>query len=254
MKVPFLYLVCLLLVMMLACNGNNSELNYVYNTLGQTIPQDRLELFANSELDSPGSTIEIIRPELEAVFLTLSDSSPLRVHLDTLLPPFNKVKEDYLAIGFHYYINHRPMNFDSMKREIRKLGEYTHYKHVEDTRNKKVILAKQNDSIYGIGDSIKAYLLYSGRNGGKLATHHTMGFLSMESKSDSTSTFPIIGVIVGKGFGDLYPSGKDSTEYVFQIKLLEKSRNDVLINQRQVQVGDTFDLNVTGYGAILDRP
>ena len=240
----------LLLVTILSCQDEKSELETFFDELALSIEDEKLELFKKSELDSAGKTIASVRHEVEMEVNGISLNSALGIYLDSISNGIQEVKINFVSIGLHYQLNDKKIEFSSIDKELLKIAEYNLQKLGKKISNEKVRIAMVNDSVFIVGDTINAYLEIDSFFD-KNEIVYSQGIIDV---NDPIEFVGVSGIITKKEFDKLYSSNKiDSSQLIFKLKVIEISLDYVYSEEKVIKPGDTIPIYVTDYGRILGK-
>ncbi|MFK7973025.1 MAG: hypothetical protein AB8F95_21825 [Bacteroidia bacterium] len=253
-RMGFMTILVIGLLLGIAGCGNSrnpeSELTEVFEILEERIIEDSLEEFKTAPIDSIGSVLNLVYYDAEKVFFDLPQESKLGIHLDTIFEDHHRKKIEYLTIAFHLYCNEKKINIEEITWAQRAMYRYELLKS-DDIKNKKLYkIAEANDSMFMIGDTITVYLPYRDESG-RITTYYYTSHMPKYPKG--VDSLGVTGIILHKGFNDLYFGGKDSTSIVFKIKVLKMDQEEAVIASESIKRGDTASLHVTGYGRIIQK-
>ncbi|MEZ4829599.1 MAG: hypothetical protein R3C61_25435 [Bacteroidia bacterium] len=241
-----------LLIVLIACESNRkSQLNELFIGLEEGIAEEKLSNFKSSEIDSAGKIVGLVYEEVEKAFSYISPDSKLGVYLDSV-GSSQEVKVTYLAIAFHFYLNDKEIDIEKIKPVYYRMVEYDWSMYLNKRLKENISIAKMNNFTFNIGDTIRIHLPIQEKFGEKSTFYYGIGWPKSISDLDSVNSLGLTGIILGKDYGEMHPSGKDSADLIFQIKVLNVSKEDVLISGKNIRRSDTMDFHVTSYGQLID--
>lgn len=239
----------LIMLPFFSCQSNTrSEMMSLLGSLEDGINQEKLAKFKLNDIDSAGKTIDLVYEEVERAFCEIVPDSKLRIHLDSIGGNSQYVKVAYLAIALHFYCNDKAISTETVLPVFRMMAEYDFVKIYAAQRQEKQRIAKINDAMYKIGDTITIYPPAEERFGITSTFYFTDCMPAYPAGVDSVK---VLGIILDKKFGSLNPEGVDSLDLVFTIELLEIGTKNVWLWDHYLQPGDTTDLHVTRYCRII---
>lgn len=241
----------MILTFLSACQSNSDKsLTGFFDEVSDNTDFKRFEDFKNSEIDSTGNTIKLFYEEISDAYNKFGSKYNLGIYSDST----GRVWDDStkilcLTVAYHLYSNNKQIDFETVKSEFKKMTDYQWRKEILQSAKEDDELANLNSSNFKTGDTMSVCLLIDNDISKEYLHYYCGGILSDQEYFSRFST-NLSGILLSKSQGESNPTGRD---LIFNIKVLEIGRVDVMMSNKITKIGDTIELNVTSYRRLINR-
>lgn len=249
MRLNIIIYAALSLALLLSC-GNNSEniLESHLENVTESIDHQKLDIVKATPYDSTGVLFDLIYPEMKGEFEKIKSESTLDIITNYNYTQLSdKVQIHYLIICYNLYMHNnlythgKQVNINLMMDTVNRIYAYKSQIFYTQKWEQEILVSTANDLKFNIGDTVNIVLPVQNNS-----TVYLGGIFASYKYTSDMDTLALGGVITHKEYMEINPEGKDSLMPVFDIKLLQMSK-DVEIFGRKKSVGDTFSLDVFSY-------
>lgn len=224
-----------------------------FTLLSEGADKELLAQFTHAELDSTGNSIDLIRAEVVSALQQLPIDSPLLQLLDSLTGGDQEVKVLVSSIAYHLHSNDDPITIRDLRHHYLTIAEHKAWLEyglpIFEARSS---LARMNDQRIRIEDTVRICLPVGSLNGQRTALYPSFND-HKERDTIPLDTLVLIGVVLSKSYGELYPRGVDSSDLIYHLELLDISDAQITLYRDAIAQGDTLRFHVKQYGRDLQK-
>ena len=236
----------------ISCNKQDTELNMFFNTLQDSINSNKILLFKNAPEDSALFYFNKFRAE----FIEIKNNPTYSPILDGFfdkhkLTNYTEGRISFLCFAFHDRLNNRKINVNEILNRLHE--EDIRYARLREkdynaSEFEKKKLMQKNNAKAQTGDIINLVLPVKFNDEGKSAIYCNNYPASLDYSSFDDS-LKITGKLLRKKYHTFNELNKiDTTEIIFELKILKYSNKNYEFFYEKYKIGDTIKIALGAYG------